>query len=158
MENVKDLTDEQDYLLSFKYNTYLCPKYWENLDELSHLNWKSIKFNEENLSKVPEKPGLYSFIISPRKTNHPQNYLGYIGKTSRTLNQRFKEYLDELDSIKGRPKVIRFLNKWEGYIDFCYVVLEDEDLILLESKLNDAFLPPFNSDFSASINKIINAF
>lgn len=156
---VNDLIEDQDRFKSFEYSISLWPERWNSIIDLGDLNWEIVIFNEDNLSLIPEVPGIYSFVINSRITNHPHKYLGYIGKTIRTLRARYKEYLSELDNIKGRPKVVRLLNKWKGHIDFCYIRFPvGVDPEPIESRLNDAFMPPYNDDFSLDINKIVNAF
>ncbi len=57
-----------------------------------------------------------------------------------------------------RPKIVYLLNQWKGYVEFCYIPLGNVDLSFMEEKLLKAFVPPFNDQFPAEINKIINAF
>ena len=152
-----DLIERQDEMQSYLYKHFLWIEQWHTLDHIGNLNWKSIPFTPENINQIPEEAGIYSFVINPRFTNHPQRYLGYIGKTERTLRKRYDEYLKEETNIKGRPKVLRLLNKCRGHIDFVYVVVPD-NILSLESQLNDGFVPPYNDDFSLKINRIIGAF
>ena len=158
MLTVNDLIQSQDDLISHIYRAYLWSECWLTVNDLGNLDWHTVSFDEANVGQVAEAPGIYSFIINPRITNHPHRYLGYIGMTERTLRERFNEYITESNNVKGRPKVLRMLNKWQGYIDFCYLVVQDQNISEIETRLNDAFLPPFNSDFSVDTNRIINAF
>lgn len=157
MGTVHDIVTAQDKNKNFEYCLPLIPSSWEYLNDLPDFQWISVRFNEDNLENIPDQPGIYSFVINPRYTNHPHRFLGYIGSTERTLNQRYREYLKEKNNPKGRPKILRLLNKWDGYIDFCYIT-ELEEIIDVESRLNDAFQPPYNSDFSGEVNRIQNAF
>jgi hypothetical protein len=88
-----------------------------------------------------------------------QRYLGYVGMTERPLQDRFEEYLTEASNSKGRPKLLRILNKWADHLEFCYLEVKDPTKIEpLERRLYDAYLPPFNSQFSTHLNRIVNAF
>jgi hypothetical protein len=156
--NVNDLINSADDLKKYRYEHYLHPEKWNSIKDLPLYNWQSVQFLKENIDLIPEKKGIYSFVINPNAINHPQKYLGYLGKTDRTLRERFKEYLAEAENPKGRPKVISLLNRWKDNLDFCFIELDGVDIRVIESRLNDAFLPPFNTDFSPEINKIINAF
>lgn len=159
MSNQHDLIEKQKSLKVYEYKTFLSPLQWYRINDLPNYNWTTKSFKEENIKLIPSLPGIYSFMINPQKTNHPQRFLGYIGKTTRSLRTRFSEYLKEMYNPKGRPKLIWFLNQWEGYIEFCYIDFEKSTKINeIENRLNDAFLPPFNSDFTAEINNIIKPF
>lgn len=158
MCQVNDLINEQDDLSTYLFQHYLYPNYWEIINGLPNYPWKSIAFNENNLHLIPNEPGIYSFVINPGKVNHPQRYLGYIGKTERTLQIRYRDYLREANNPRGRPKVLRLLNKWQNYIDFCYFVYQENNIGDIEDNLISAFVPVFNSDYEARINRIINAF
>lgn len=157
-QNVSDLIDLQDELKTYTQEFRLWPKGWGKINDIGDLNWITVKFDEEGLEKVPNKPGIYSIVINPGVTNHPNRYLCYIGKTERPLKVRIKEYLLEAKSSKGRPAIIRVLNKWNEYIEISLVEIEKEKIDELEKKLNDAFIPPFQKKFTAEVNKIVNAF
>ncbi len=157
-EKVTDLVDVQDEYKSFIQDFRLWPAAWEKIRDLGDLDWTTVKFDESEIDSVSEKSGIYSFVINPGVTNHPNRYLCYIGKTKRPLKERIKEYVAESKSIKGRPAIIRVLNKWSGYIEVSFIEIEQDEINDLEKKLNDAFLPPFQKQFSAEVNRIVNAF
>lgn len=157
---VVDVIKDQDELNSFEYKPcFLWPRRWNTVADLNFLAWTMIDFNAGNNNLVPANPGIYSFLISPINANIPHLYLGYIGKTNRTLRERYGEYLHEMNNEKGRPKLVRMLNKWNGYVKFAFTVnFNGHSIDSVESRLNDAYLPPFNDKYSLSINRIINAF
>jgi hypothetical protein len=136
----------------------LWPRAWESIRDIASLQWESIAFGESNAHTIPETPGIYTFLINPNIANHPHRYLCYVGKTERTLKERYSEYLREATAISGRPKILRLLNDWKGNLEFCYTLVEKEEIKMLEKRLIDAFVPPFNSDFSANIGRIVGAF
>ncbi len=127
-------------------------------NDIASLQWESIVFGESNAHIIPEIPGIYTFLIKHNVANHPQRYLCYVGKTERTLKKRYSEYLREAVTISGRPKILRLLNEWEGNVEFCYTLVEKENIKTLEKRLIDAFVPPFNSNFSANIGRIRGGF
>ena len=155
---VHDLINQQDEFNSFKCNFNLWPERWTSIKDIGSLNWQTYPFDIEYIAEIPALTGIYSLVINPGVTNHPQRYLCYIGKSDRTLRDRYLEYLRESNNIKGRPKLLRLLNKWKSYIEFCYVPVQNGNAKELEEKLLDAFIPPFNSIFSAEINKVVKAF
>ncbi|MDQ1352297.1 MAG: hypothetical protein QG657_2603 [Acidobacteriota bacterium] len=155
---VNDITNEQNEFKSFKKEFNLWPKYWEKLKDVADFEWKSCPFDPNNVDLIPNSKGIYSFVINPRFTNHPQRYLCYIGKADRTLKVRYREYFKEMNNEKGRPKILRLLNLWKGYIEFCYIEIDNVNLLDLEKKLLGAFLPPCNGEYSTDVNRIVNAF
>lgn len=156
--SVTDLLDKQDELSSFTQEFRLWPTAWNTIQDIEDLGWETIKFGEDEIDNLPDSPGIYSFVINPIITNHPNRYLCYIGKTKRHLKKRLSEYFHESKSPAGRPKIIRVLNKWSGHIEISYLEIEEDQVDELEERLNDAFLPPFQEKFSAEVNKIVNAF
>lgn len=83
----------------------------------------------------------------------------YIGKTDRTLRTRFREYLGEVKSPKGRHKVRLALELWKKYLWFsCAVVPPSQSPSYIEESARDAFIPPVNSIFSAEVKAIVDAF
>lgn len=159
MPSVGDLIKEQDDLRTHTVGFRLWPRQWNTIADLNSLSWTSIPFTASNSGVVPTGPGIYSFLINPTHGQNPQRFLGYVGKAEKGLRTRFKEYLTEAEKFAGRPKIVRMLNVWEGYLDFSYIEVPDPSVIdSLETRLYDAFLPPFNSQFSTHLNRVVNAF
>lgn len=152
-----DLIREAKEIALYKKWFILCPKNWEKLKNINDLRWKSFPFDGNHAHLIPKTQGIYSFVIYPKFTNHPQRYLCYIGKTNRTLRERYVEYLNESKSKKGRPKIVSLLNLWKGYLEFCYIE-EKRDLLNLEKTLLEAFIPPCNEDLPANVSRPIRAF
>ncbi len=131
-------------------------------DPQTPLNWKCVKFEQDNKSKIPTKKGVYAFFIEPGIAKFPSHaYLAYIGQAGHesdgNLQKRFEGYLQE----KKRPKrihIYRMLNLWEDYLYFYYAEIDPTqiDLEQLEQKLLDTFIPPFSKvGYSAEISEII---
>lgn len=153
-----DLIDLQDDFRSFQITFNLWKKKWKENAGFENFEWKTCQFDEKNREKVPTAPGLYSFVVNPCVNNHPHRYLCYIGKAEKSLQKRFGDYLREKNDEKGRPKIVRLLTKWDGFLEFSYVLLDRENLRSIESKLIDIFLPPFNDQVSTKIYRITGAF
>ena len=128
----------------------LYPVFWNEIENQisTNTNWRSVKFNNANKSKVPNSRGIYAFVLKPKYRNFfSTNYLFYVGKTNRTLRSRYQEYLDEKQG-KGKPrkKVHRMLNMYDGYLDFYFTGLNAKAQVdKVEVQLLNAFVPHINT-------------
>ena len=158
--SVKDLIEEQDQLIAHHYTFFLWPQKWSAYSLSDQFNWETHPFQANQVRNIPSEPGIYSFIIQPGIASHPHSsYLMYIGRTERPLRVRFGEYLRERENPLGRPKIVRLLNKYQGYIHFCCsVVLQADRIAEIEKALIEAFLPPCNDQFSTEVNRVVGAF
>lgn len=152
-----DIVNQQDNFISFRRDFFLNTKKWKSISNYPDFNWYSLPFTREKLAEIPEAPGIYTFVINPKYTNHPQRYLCYIGKAD-SLKKRYRDYLSERNRESGRPKIIRLLIKWERFIEFTYTLIEKQELNRIESDLIDAFIPPSNERVSSEVHKIKGAF
>ena len=159
--SVNDLIEEQNQLKAHEQPFFLWPRQWEEYNLPDSFNWEIHPFQPDEVEKIPSEPGIYSFVIQPGIASHPYcAYLIYIGKTKRTLQERFKEYFrEERNAERSRPKVLRLLNQYKGYLHFCCVTIaETERITDIEDALLSAFLPPCNDKFPSSIRRVIGAF
>jgi|SRR6476661_5441624 len=143
----------------YTQNFILYPKRLRSLALPVDLKWSRIRFSKANLNRIVLKPGVYAFVIGEDDPNLPAHgYVVYVGQTGakrndRTLRNRAKEYLRE----KSRPKrmaVFDFLNKWQRSLFFHFAPVDSAvtDLLSIESKLNDALMPPYShQDFSPEV-------
>ncbi|MFQ6041067.1 MAG: hypothetical protein ACE5PV_09440 [Candidatus Poribacteria bacterium] len=77
----------------------------------------------------------------------------------RMKREMVKEYINEKQSETGRPKVVRLLNKYQGYLYFCCSTVPSSIPIeSVEEALLKAFLPPCNDQFPAEVSRVIGAF
>jgi hypothetical protein len=132
VEKVQDLIDEQDDIKAHTHRFYLWPKLWlEYIPKYAiSFNWQVYSLRLDQVRRIPEKPGIYTLIIQPGIALHPHcSYLAYVGKTDRTLRERFKEYLNEKKRVTGRPKLLGLLNKYDKYVYFCCTEVRDQSLI-----------------------------
>ena len=128
----------------------LYPKHWDNptFKVNQNLKWSSYKFTKANRSKIPLRKGIYCFVLKPKVSNFfVTNYLFYVGKTTRTLNIRYKEYLNDWEG-KGKPRhrIFEMLNMYEGHLYFYYTELNSNNVISdIEDKFIDTFVPFVNT-------------
>ena len=158
---VSDFTQERMQLGAHRYTFSLWPQQWAayNLPDL--FQWEIHPFQRDQIENIPNKPGIYSFVIQPGIASHPAcSCLMYIGKTERPLQKRFKEYFGEQQNVvKGRPKILALLNQYQGYLYFCCsVIAETERIGEIEDALISAFIPPCNDQFPSEIGRIVGAF
>lgn len=155
-----DLISDQDDLGAHRYEFFLWPRLWKADAISDSFDWATHPFNHDQIEKIPAQPGVYSFVIKPGLVSHPEcSFLMYVGKTERTLRERFQEYFVEQRNMSRRPKIVRLLNKYQGFLFFCCSVIDEADQIgSIEQKLIGAYLPPCNDQFPASIRSVRGAF
>lgn len=118
------------------------------------LSWEKIKFNEQNVSKVPEAQGIYMFVVETNlKTisNFGSHYIIYVGQTIN-LRDRFKTYFRYKSNTEPSDQLKRIMVLlWENnlYFNFTVTKLEPFQLTDLEFDLIDAIVPPMNLRFRA---------
>lgn len=158
---------EVDDVKKFTEPFVLHPGYWTGYTSACTLTWTHVDFTPAGRAKVPKNPGLYAFAVQPPHMDFPPSswlfYVGEVGATrspTRTLWQRYKEYLDELDN-NVRKKVGSFLYRYRGYIRFYYCELDPTavDLKKIESELISALWPEGNvKDYNAKTRGTRQAF
>ncbi len=136
----------------------LSPFQWKACRLPVSLRWKLVKFSKKNLSRIQSSKGVYTFLVQPKIANHPAcSYLLYVGKTAaQTFKTRYGQYLYEKDKgeMGRRPHVTEMLQKWDGFIWFCYASIENIDTIdNIEKLLLTAYLPPTNKEFPAKVRR-----
>lgn len=128
----------------------LYPDYWSNPENILsvEMDWSFCEFTPDNRDSIPRQRGVYCFVVSPK---YPKlfrtQYLFYVGKTNRTLWERYKEYLDDQKG-KGKPrkKVFEMLNLYKGHLLFYYAPLPSAPVVdLCEEKLLNVFVPHINT-------------
>lgn len=142
-------------LLKEQWDAYTTPKI--------PLNWKCVKFEENNKKKIPTEKGIYAFVVEPRIDQFPSHgYVMYIGETGheskRHLRKRFGDYL--YDAKKPKRKLIHsMLTTWTGYLYFYYVEVDSSQMDIikeLERELLDTFTPPYVQEgYSAEIGAAV---
>lgn len=125
------------------------------------LKWQRVKFDANIRRRLPaDKHGIYSFILEPAVAAHSAvGYMLYIGKADKlSLRDRCSKYLYEAHDPKGRVLVQEMLERWPQNLWLHFTTLEDTGCISqLESDLLEAFIPPFNHEFPATIRRQVDA-
>lgn len=158
--SVADLLNERAELKAHRWFFRLWPRQWAAYNLPDSFNWEIYPFQHAQIENIPSQPGIYSFVIQPGIASHFHcSYLMYIGKTGRTLRERFREYFRERNYPESRPKILEMLNRYEGYLHFCCLAIEEKEQITeIEEALISAFLPPCNDQLPANIRRIAGAF
>jgi hypothetical protein len=136
------------------------PERWKRFNPPAGITWqwKSVPFEKSSSSSVPkDQHGLYTFVLCPQIASHPKNhFILYIGKADKmTLRDRFRSYFDDMRRIK-RPAICYVLNKYVGYLEFCFTpVQQPSEIEQGEESLLSALLPPYNAEFPAEVSQVI---
>ena len=136
----------------------LYPIYWDEITNryTYNLKWNVVKFKKSNISRLPNNKGLYCFVVKPHYPCFLETrYLFYIGQTTRTLKQRFIEYIaDQEGNGKPRPKVFEMLKLYKDHLFFYYSEMSvDDEIDEVERKLLNTFVPHINTDIpKAKVN------
>jgi len=129
----------------------LWPRNWKAYRLTRHLNWQLRKFDASERYAIPDDSGVYSFLVQPGIAFHPAcSYLMYIGQ-AKSLHRRFGDYLKERDDPNGRETMLELLNKWDGYLWFCFAHVPLTALDSTEYALIRSFWPPFNREYLARV-------
>lgn len=145
---LKDYKMERMILSPNRWAAFVCPV---------ELAWQLIPFAANRVNDVPNNAkGVYSFVVRPGIANHPDcSYLLYVGKVQdQAFRPRYRQYLHEKQKGQDarRVHVSRMLQKWDGYLWFCYAPIEDEALIgQVEDALIAAYLPSHNRTFPSHV-------
>lgn len=130
---------------------FLYPDYWKERSNSigTSLNWRRVKFNKSNTKNIPQKEGVYCFVVIPTYKNFFEiRYLFYVGMTKRTLYERYCEYLDEQGG-KGKPrkKIFEMLKLYSDCLYFYYANIQKKSFVKkCETILLNTFVPPINTD------------
>ena len=149
------------YLHNKRCTFTFAPRLWQECHPPVNLEWERIPFGNEHVNTVPNNEcGVYSFMLQPEVFGIPETaYLLYIGKTSRSFQKRYKEYLKpDTDDWAMRP-IYRALEKWADYVWFYFAPIGATGLIeTTEETLMNACIPPLNRKFTGTIGRSIGAF
>ena len=155
-ESLNDLASEIDEIKKHRQGFILWPRQWREYTQ-SH-GWQNEKLERTKVNQIPDSPGIYTLILQPGIAGHPScSYLMYVGQAV-SLQRRFREYLGKERLETGRPKIYYFLNKYNGYICFCYTIVASNLLDNVEDRLMSAYIPPLNEQYSGEIGRALGAF
>jgi hypothetical protein len=138
----------------------LSPFQWKACKLPLELSWNVVKFSRRNAGTVPTTQGVYTFLVQPGIAKHPCcSYLLYVGETAdQTFQGRYRQYLNEwrAGDESRRPHITEMLQKWEGFLWFCYATIDNTNVIEdVENALLTAYLPPTNKDFPARVSRAL---
>ena len=151
-----DIVAAQDEYIAHVWDICLWPRQWRICDPELRLHWQSVELDDSQKSEVPQYAGVYSLVVQPGIAGHPAcSYLMYLGK-AKDLRRRFSDYLTV--ERRKRPKISRLLEKYRGYLRFFYSGVDERELVNMEKRLIDAFVPPCNERFTGEINTVKGAF
>ena len=145
------------------YDFTLWPETWEAVDKRFKFKWKYKKFNKSSQMNIPDKPGVYTFIVRPQIANHPAcSFLVYAGKAS-SLKKRFGQYLSVQKGTRlHSPKVEQGLEQYAecNNLFFYYSRHSRGSIENHEKVLINGFIPPWNDKktISSSVGNIVRAF
>ena len=163
MKTCDILTQTRSQAKDHVYNFTLWPKLWEIFNQKLSYSWLRQPFSKSAKGKIPEKSGVYTFVIEPCIANHTScAFLIYAGKTNN-LRKRFTHYIAVKEGSKGHsPKLEHGLRQHskEGYLFFYYSFQRKTTLKKYEQALIDGFVPPWNDKktISSNVGKIVRAF
>lgn len=158
-DDVYDIIQEQDEMLSHRQEFYLHPRRWEAFPP-HKLSWTLVRLSPTTDRKtIPQAAGVYTLVISPGIAGHPAcSYLMYVGQAD-SLRRRFGEYLTKERRPTGRPHIFRILHKYSDYLWFCFAPVQQTQLSEVEDDLIKAYSrPPGNRDVPAEVRAVMNAF
>ncbi|WP_298362762.1 hypothetical protein [uncultured Litoreibacter sp.] len=148
-----------DFYREHVVNVFVWPDAWRNAAASEALNWVKVEFGADTIEDVPEQRGVYAFCICVKNSiMPPHGVLVYFGETSRTLRQRYREYVRDSERGAKRPRFENLFRLWPDDLDFFFAPIGDEDCDLrtIEQTLNDAVIPHcVIKDFSAEIRRIV---
>jgi hypothetical protein len=138
---------------------FLSPPNWQAYVQHLQLAWQQpVPFSPGEVNNIPndERRGVYSFVVQPNIAQHPNcSYLMYVGKVEdQSFRDRYRDYLYERRQGENsrRVHVSRMLQKWDGFLWFCYAPVNNAALISqIEDELLAAYLPPANRRFPAKV-------
>ena len=134
----------------------LSPKFWAEFKMPIRLKWTVVKYHKNQKDKLPEKQGVYTFIVKPGIADHPEcSYLLYVGQTeAQNFKKRFSQYFLEERKTKGREHIKLMARLWKKHLWYCYAPIDDLSLISqIEDSLINAFVPPLNRKFPGVLGK-----
>jgi len=131
---------------------------WSKFSIAVQLKWQAVTFTASNAAHVPkDSRGVYCFVVQPAIANHPAcSYLMYVGMVQKQgLRDRYRQYLrDEKKDVQlsKRSHITEMLQTWKDRLHFYYAELPSTvDVEQIEDALLEAYLPPFNRDFPATV-------
>ncbi len=157
------IREERTRAKAHVYDFTLWPKLWERFDNRLQYSWTKNRFAKSVIDDIPEKAGVYTFVIEPNIANHPScAFLVYTGQ-ARDLRARFRQYIGVQEGRRRHSPIVeqglsQHANR--NYLFFYYSFHKKKALKKVEQALIDGFVPPWNAKktISSEVGNIVRAF
>lgn len=115
-----------------------------------NLGWEYVPFAKVNRDLVPDRPGVYLFVVHPHAANIKYHSIVLYFGRARNLRTRFGNYLSERSGVKedDRKYVSDMLTVYRNRIQFGYAEINYYQTERVEELLIDAFRPCANKRVS----------
>lgn len=151
-----DLVEEQSQLQAHRVAFVLWPRQWKRFRIRRKLDWRTQSLHPDKKGRVSNTSGIYTLVIKPSIAQHPAcSYVMYVGQ-AENLRSRFNSYCTQERRI--RPRIVRMLYSWDGFVYFCACSVPRNQLKRVEDALIESYVPPANSDYPATLRAAIKAF
>ena len=151
--------DVEDYFREHSFTVFLWPTAWRDAQSPEQLHWTRVEFGRAAIEDVPALRGVYAFSICIKDSIMPSHgVIVYFGETTRTLRDRYREYIRDSERGAKRPKFAELFDLWAEHLDFIFAPIQNPacDLKTIERTLNDGVIPYcVTKDFSAEIRRIV---
>lgn len=142
----------------FRWPFVMLPEYWAAYSATTRLQWRSVKFTKASRPTLPDAPGVYAFLATPRVGRLHVAFLMYVGQTD-SLRRRYRDYQREASpKTKSRPKLYHMFRSYPEHLQFSYALVPLADCVPSEEALMTAFWPPVNHNLPAQIRAARRAF
>lgn len=149
----------KEFFKEHSFTVFLWPAAWRDAQSTEPLHWTKVEFGRGTIEDVPEVRGVYAFAICIKKSIMPSHgVLVYFGETTRTLRERYREYIRDSERGAKRPKFEELFDLWAEDLKFFFAPIQNAvcNLKTIETALNDAVIPYcVTKDFSAEIRRIV---
>jgi hypothetical protein len=124
--------------------------------------WAEVVFPPVERGDIPKEPGVYAFVVKTELFDFPfAGGLFYVGKATN-LYERIGAYIGEQTkrlNESTRPFVWKMINRWRGHLRYLYTITADVAAAeTLENEMLNAFRPPFNKRYEATVSQTMRAF
>ena len=151
--------DVKDFFMDHSFRVFLWPEAWRDAQSAEPLHWTKVEFGRGTIEDVPEVRGVYAFTICIKNSIMPSHgVLVYFGETTRTLRDRYREYIRDSERGAKRTKFEDLFDLWADDLNFFFAPIHNAgcNLKTIERTLNDAVIPYcVTKDFSADIRRIV---
>lgn len=150
--NDRYVSEGRNYVRKFCIWERQFKKYQSN----TPLNWKCIPAKKGNAPSLPERQGVYAFVVKSQIANLSwSGYILYVGMTEKqTFSERFAQYFAETKRAKPRYWIKEMFQLWKKHLFYYYAETSVGDAKKIEDDLLEALLPPNNEKFPGTIGKV----